>query len=37
MYIYIYEDICAMITHRLLINSYVKFPSRLCTDIYLPL
>lgn len=22
------EDICAMISHRLLISSYVKFPSR---------
>lgn len=37
IYMYTPEDICAMISHRLLINSYVKFPSRLCTDIYLPL
>lgn len=34
---YTHEGICAMISRRLLINSYVKFPSRLCTDIYLPL
>lgn len=37
IYMYRPQDVCAMISHRLLINSYVKFPIRLCTDMHLPL